>query len=178
MNILLTGPPGIGKTTIVKKVIDNLHVPIFGFFTQEVRHNRRRIGFDIITVSGRKGVLARVGLPSKIHVGKYSVFRKDLEEIAVPEIIQGIHDENAIIVIDEIGKMEMFSEKFVDTIFKVLDTGRVFGTISQKISGIGEKIKRRSDVEIITVSVSNRDILPAQILSEFDSYSSGGLTSR
>ncbi len=177
MNILLTGPPGIGKTTIVKKVLSRLDRPAFGFFTEEVREHNRRIGFDIVTLSGRRGILARIDQRSSIHVGRYSVLLRDLEKIAIPELIRGLNEINSLIVIDEIGKMELFSELFVDTIMNCLDTGRVFGTIAQKIHGVGMQIKERKDVKIYVVSHSNRDRLPQVLLDDL-SYSSGEFTSR
>ena len=159
MNILLTGKPRIGKTTIIKKVVKDLK-GVGGFYTEEIRDGYRK-GFRIITLDGREGVLAHMGIKSRYRVGKYGVNIEDLENIAVKSVEESLDKD--IIVIDEIGKMEIFSEKFRNTLEKALDTGKVLGTIMKKSNYFADKVKSRKDVEIIPVEESNRDMLVREI---------------
>ena len=159
MNILLTGKPRIGKTTIIKKVVEDLK-DVGGFYTEEIKNGFRK-GFRIINLNGKRGVLAHIDIKNRYRVGKYGVNIKDLEDIAVKSVEESL--DRDIIVIDEIGKMELFSEKFRDTLEKALDTGKVLGTIMKKSNYFADKIKNRKDVKILLVEESNRDILVEEI---------------
>ncbi|WP_234697286.1 NTPase [Candidatus Chrysopegis kryptomonas] len=165
-NLLITSPPGMGKTTAIKKFIELVKdkFKVSGFITEEIRNDRgERTGFKIITLDGKIGILADVNLRTDIKVGKYSVNLKDIEEIAVPSI-----DLNSdIIIIDEIGKMECFSKNFVDKVLSALDSPKtVVGTIKEKGDAITNLIKSRNDVEIIKLTIGNRDKIPAIIYDE------------
>ncbi len=154
-NILLTGNPGVGKTTIIKKVISGLK-NAGGFFTEEIRESGKRTGFRIITLDGKTGTLAYKGR-GEYKIGSYSVNIKDLEEIAVKSIISAIKSKE-IIVIDEIGKMEIFSFKFRDAVIGALNSSKfVIGVIHRENSGFFREIKERDDVELMEVRVDNRD---------------------
>jgi nucleoside-triphosphatase THEP1 len=109
MNILLTGLPKSGKTTLIEKIIQKLNRPAFGFYTKEILENKKRVGFSLITLSGNKVILSHQNFKSNYRVGKYGVDVQGFEGMALPEIEKGIQ-EKGIIVIDEIGKMELFSE--------------------------------------------------------------------
>ena len=165
MNILITGKPGIGKTTVIRKIIAGCP-NVEGFFTGEIRENRKRIGFAIETVDGRKGVLAHVGIKSPFHVSKYSVNLQDIEEICVPSLKL----EADLIVIDEIGKMELFSERFKEKVINALDTRKVLATIMESPHPFTDKIKKRDDVCMYTVTEENRcelvDIIRKKIKSQ------------
>ncbi len=163
-NIFLTGPPSSGKTTIVKKVIDQLKKPAKGFYTQEIRVNNRRQGFKMVTLDGREGLLGHKDIKSDYTVSKYGVSIENIENIAVPAIIPD--SEMDIIILDEIGKMECFSEKFKKTTLKVLDSPNiVFGTIAIGGTDFIREIKKREDINIIEVMESNRNALPEKILN-------------
>jgi len=159
MNILLTGNPRVGKTTIIKKVVENLK-DVGGFYTEEIRDGYRK-GFRIITLDGKEGILAHVDIKRRYRVGKYGVNIEDLENIAVKSVEKGL--DRDIIVIDEIGKMELFSEKFRNTLEKALDTGKVLGTIMKKSNYFADKVKNRKDVKVLLVEESNRDVLVEEI---------------
>ncbi len=134
-----------------------------GFFTREIRESGRRTGFKIITLEGKEGVLAHERIKSKVRVGKYGVNLKDMDEIAVPSIIPSRPDQ--IIVIDEIGKMECFSMLFRETLLQALGSpNKVIGSIALKGGEFVQAIKNRPDVELIHVSVENRDRLPASFI--------------
>lgn len=154
MNLLVTGRPGIGKTTLIAKVIQD-YSKVNGFFTREIKENKRRVGFAIETIDGKKGVLAHVGIKSPFRVSKYKVNLEDIETICVPSLTK----EGDLVIIDEIGKMELFSEKFKQKVVEVLDAGNVIATIMERPHPFTDRIKRRKDVKIFTVTEENRDEL-------------------
>lgn len=158
-NILITGRPGSGKTTLIIETIKKLNLIPYGFYTKEVRENGIRKGFELCTFKGKKGILAHKDFKSKFKVGKYGVCIDDLDRIGVKEIEQGIK-KKSIIVIDEIGKMELFSNKFKTTLFKALDSSsKVLATIIERPHPVGDKIKFRPDVKLFRVEEINTDKL-------------------
>ena len=162
-NILITGLPGCGKSTLIEKVVNIIERPVTGFFTREIKDKGRRVGFSINTLDGREGVLAHQNIKSQFRVGKYGVNLKDIETIAVPSMIPAKKEE--IIVIDEIGKMECFSSLFKETLIKVLNLPNwIIGSIAQKGGLFIQRIKDRDDVLLIKITAQNRDILVDQIL--------------
>jgi nucleoside-triphosphatase THEP1 len=164
-NILFTGPPRCGKSTVIEKIVEQIQRPVVGFFTREIKEKGRRVGFSIITLDGREGVLAHEDSKSPVRVGKYGVNLDELERIAVPAMIPSKPDE--IVVIDEIGKMECFSPLFRETLIKTLDSvNPVIGSIAHKGSPFIEKIKGRKDVLLVSVSEKNRDSLAAYLLEQ------------
>tara|TARA_Y100000294_G_scaffold121694_1_gene113156 strand:- start:653 stop:1165 length:513 start_codon:yes stop_codon:yes gene_type:complete len=162
-NIFLTGPPSSGKTTVIMKIIDRLKEPAMGFYTEEIRVDGKRQGFNMITLDGREGLLAHRSIKSDYTVSKYGVSIKNIENIAVPSIMPD--NENQIIILDEIGKMECFSVKFKEAAKRALDsTNIIIGTIAiGKTIFIG-KVKERNDLKILEVTESNRNTLPGEIL--------------
>jgi nucleoside-triphosphatase THEP1 len=163
-NILVTGPPRCGKSTLIEKVVERVDLPATGFFTREIKEKDRRVGFSITTLDGKEGILAHQNLRSKFSVGRYGVHIKDIEGIAVPSMIPTKKDE--IVVIDEIGKMECFSMKFREALTAVLDSPNwVVGSIAQKGGAFIQSIKKREDVVVITVTPQNRDILVHELLN-------------
>jgi nucleoside-triphosphatase THEP1 len=164
-NLLLTGPPRCGKSTLVEKLVRRLDRPLTGFFTRELREKGRRVGFSITTLDGKEGILAHESSKSQKRVGKYGVNVGDLARIAVPSMIPSSADQ--IVVIDEIGKMECLSPIFRETLAKVLDSENlVIGSIAQKGDAFIEKIKERKDVLLVIVSEKNRDSLVLFLLEQ------------
>ncbi len=162
-NLLITGPPGCGKSSLIEGVVTCIERPTRGFFTREIRERGRRVGFAIETLDGAKGLLAHVNARSRLKVGKYHVILHDLEEIAVPSMIPKSPDE--VIVIDEIGKMECCSNRFRETLESTLDCpNRVIGSIALKGGRFIEAIKERGDVQVIVVSPENRDGLNSRLV--------------
>lgn len=157
-NILFTGSPGCGKTTLIESIIQRLQRPARGFFTRELRECGRRTGFSISTLDGREGLLAHINVQSLFRVGKYGVNIDDINRIVVPSITPKTPDE--VVIIDEIGKMECFSSLFRATLITVLDLNNmVIGSISFKGNRFIEGIKLRPDVSIVQVTQHNRDKL-------------------
>ncbi|MCL0040816.1 NTPase [Thermodesulfovibrionales bacterium] len=164
-NILVTGPPRCGKSTLIEKVILRIEKPMTGFFTREIKEKGERVGFSVITLDGKKGVLAHQNIRSRCRVGKYGINLADIDRIAVPSIMPVKPDE--IVVIDEIGKMECFSPLFRQALIRILDSKhRVIGSISQKGDRFIQKIKERDDVVLTHVSKKNRDRLADSLFLE------------
>ena len=158
MNILLTGRPGIGKTTLIKKLIDVTSLSKGGFYTEEIREEGKRVGFSLMTLDGKKSTLASIKIKSPYRVGKYSVDVDSFEAIGV-EAIRKAMPTKKLIIIDEIGKMELFSKKFRDVVIQALNTGGVVATIKKGRSGFIDGIKSRRDVRLLEVNLENRDTL-------------------
>lgn len=153
---LLTGSPGTGKTTIIRETLDVLSVKAGGFYTQEIREAGIRKGFTINTLDGRQSVLAHVDFTGLKRVGKYGVNTDNLESTGVTAINEAI-DEADLIVIDEIGKMELFSPLFREAVLKAIASGkRVLGTIMLKPHPFADAIKKRPEVKLFEVTISNR----------------------
>ena len=168
-NIFLTGAPSSGKTTVIKKVIEGLGVPANGFYTEEERTDGKRVGFLMRTLDGRSDYLAHQDIPSDFRIRRYGVSMDNIEYIAVPAITP-VADH--IIILDEIGKMECFCEVFQQAAMNALDAPNiVVGTITLGGSNFIRKIKNREDVEILTVSLNNRDLLPGLILEKIENLS-------
>ncbi len=163
-NILLTGLPGCGKSTIIEKIVQRMDRPGTGFFTREMRERGRRVGFSITALDGRQGILAHVDIRSRRRVGPYGINLQDIDGIAVPSMRP--EGDDIVVVVDEIGRMECFSTLFRKTLLKVLDLpNTVVGSIALKGDRFIGAIKRRPDTRLILVSEKNRDDLVQEILS-------------
>lgn len=161
-NIFLTGAPSSGKTTIIKKIIEKLPVSANGFYTEEERKDGKRTGFVLHTLDGQKGYLAHQDITSEYAIRRYGVSIKNIETIAVPAIaVVG----NPLIIIDEIGKMECFSQKFIQASKQALDSSAlVVGTITLGGTEYIKQVKGRTDIDVFEVTPENRDKLPDIIL--------------
>lgn len=163
-NILIYGRPGVGKTTAIKKVAENLGKRAAGFYTEEIRKEKERVGFKIRTLKKKEGILAHINYKSPYQVGKYRVNLEEFEEIAVPSIEKGMK-EGKIIIIDEIGKMELYSRKFRQIVIQALDSPNiVIATIPVFKNKFLEKIRQRGDVQIQEITKENREKLTSLFL--------------
>ncbi|GBC59412.1 hypothetical protein DENIS_0351 [Desulfonema ishimotonii] len=171
-NLLFTGLPGCGKTTLIRKIVRQLTVPATGFFTQEIREGGKRVGFSIQTLDGQQGVMAHTRIASQYRVGRYRVSVETIDRIAVPALKP--RTPEVLIIIDEIGRMECLSQRFKDGVIQALDSGNpVLGTIALKGNRFMETIKKRRDVRIVHVSEENRDRLALDFQSEGGMYGTG-----
>ncbi|MFH1623681.1 MAG: nucleoside-triphosphatase [Pseudomonadota bacterium] len=171
-NIFLTGPPNSGKTTVIKKVLSCLKRPGRGFHTQEIKRDGRRVGFMMVTTDGKEGLLAHEEIESAFSVRRYGVSIENIAHIAVPSIITKFDEE--IIILDEIGKMECYSERFREAALKALDSKNiVLGTIAVGGDTFIREIKARNDVKLYEVTLENRDRLPRVLIEEMESLGCG-----
>jgi len=157
----------VGKSTLICRIVENLkrsgHHNIGGFYTLDVRRNNERIGFSINTVDGRSGRLGEVGLHSGYRLGKYGIDMESFENVALSVLEEAITREQ-LVVIDEIGFMEIKSKRFQQLVISALDSsGPVLGSIMQKPFYFADEIKKRNDVQLITVRADNRDALLSEI---------------
>jgi nucleoside-triphosphatase len=161
-NILITGRPGIGKTTAMRRLADLLAGRrIAGFTTDEVRVRGTRRGFAIATFDGRRGVLADIGIRSRWRVGRYGVDVEGFEQLVCP--LLEAPDAEAVLV-DEIGRMECFSERFCRAIEALADApAPLVATVAARGGGLIAAIKQRPDAQLHTLTHANRDDMPATL---------------
>jgi nucleoside-triphosphatase len=154
--LLLTGQPGTGKTAIIKEALTKTGVKAAGFYTEEIRTGGIRQGFRIITLDGQEAILAHVGIFSPYQVSKYRVDAAALDRVGVSAVRRAVHEFD-LIVIDEIGKMELISPQFRDAVTQVVNSDKkVLGTIMFNPHPFADEIKRRPEVEILLVTRDNR----------------------
>lgn len=159
-NILITGVPGIGKTTLIRKILaQSADLNPVGFYTEEIREDGIRRGFSLIDTEGARNVLSHDEIRSPFKVGKYGValsgFEQFLDRIPFDE------PGRRLLVIDEIGKMECFSRKFRELVAVLLSSDRpVVATVAMKGAGLIADVKARTDVELIEITRDNRNNLP------------------
>ena len=169
--LLLTGLPGVGKTTIIRKSVSGFSKRnIHGFTTEEIRENGERVGFQIETFQGSSAVLSHVNLPKSHRVGRYGVDVDALDKIVGRTL--HLEEDTDAYFIDEIGKMECISSRFVNAVTAILDSKiPVVATIAARGSDFIESVKRRPDVEIRKVNQRNRDLLPERIIGWLSDFS-------
>lgn len=166
-HILITGLPGVGKTTLIRTFTKRLaeYRPA-GFYTEEIRNERGvREGFRLVTLYGRQLILSHIQHPGPYRVGRYGVdvpeFECLLEELDLRNSLV------PLVIIDEIGKMECFSRRFIDIVTLLLDGPKTLvATIALKGEGFIQQVKRRQDCRLVTVSRENRNCLLDDLVSE------------
>jgi nucleoside-triphosphatase len=163
--ILLTGLPGCGKTTAIMKIAAELdRERVAGFYTQEIRAGDTRKGFSWKRLDGAEGILAHVDIKGRSRVGRYGVDVAGFEKAIVP--ILDVEQSNAeLFIIDEIGKMECFSQKFVAAVHRLFASQKsVLATVAQKGSGLIREVKEHPGVSLFDLTRKNRDKTIAEIL--------------
>jgi nucleoside-triphosphatase len=162
-NLLLTGRPGVGKTTLVRRVLEELNdVPATGFYTVEIRTGSRRLGFRVVTLDGQEAILAHVEIRSKHHVSRYGVDVTAFERVALPSLT--LEPPTPLLVIDEIGKMECYSHAFRETLVRALDADTpVLATVALRGDRFIEGLKARGDVQLVEITPANRDDLVKEL---------------
>lgn len=176
---LVTGPPGVGKTTLVTKVFESLknsnpNLKIQGFYTREIREGAERVAFEVVTLDGRTGPLASTKNSSAESirwpkVGRYRVDVASFESLALPEL--QVKEDTDLFIIDEVGKMELFSSRFFPAVLRVLESNKaLLATIPipksvRDIPGVA-RLKNHQGATIFTLSQSNRDAMKEGIYSQ------------
>ncbi len=162
--LLITGAPGIGKTTMIRKVVEALsNLAIAGFYTEEIREEGERQGFRLVTFKGEEGVIAHVNFNHGCAVGKYGVDVAAIDRFADQSlaIVEGID----LYIVDEIGKMECLSHHFDCAIRALLDAEKtVIATIAKKGAGLIEEVKLRPECDLWEITRSNRETLLSDVI--------------
>ena len=153
---LLTGRPGTGKTSLIKQAVAELEGRAGGFYTEEIRSQGTRLGFRLVTLDGQEAVLAHVDFNKRYRVGKYGVDIESLNRTGVSALRRAA-EQSDLIVVDEIGKMELFSADFREAVKEIVASGKmVLGTIMFDSNPWADGIKRQPRVNLLTVTRDNR----------------------
>jgi len=163
--ILLTGAPGVGKTTAIRRVVAAYPGPAGGFYTEEIRLDGQRRGFKIVTLDGQAAVLAHVDYAKTVRVGRYGVDLDALEAVGVTSIIDATAG-GGLVVIDEIGPMENLSVAFQEAVLAALASEvPVLGTIVRRREPFADRVKALAGVTVLTLTRDNRDSLVDDVLA-------------
>lgn len=165
--VLLSGEPRIGKTTILKKIIQMIgECNCIGFYTEEVKNDFDRIGFDCVSLDGKRQRIADVDMPSDVRIGRYGINIKAFEDFAL-QTISNFSNRNKIIIIDEIGPIQLLSKKFKQQICNILSsTNCVIGTIFYEKHPDIDEIKKLPGIEIYSINNENRNTILEDIFHE------------
>lgn len=166
--ILITGLPGVGKTTLIIYLFEKLKsLNPTGFYTSEIRKNSIRQGFELVSPDGKKSVLSHVKIKSPFKVGKYGVDIPAFENFL--DSIDFLNPEYDLILIDEIGKMECHSNKFKDLTNVLLnDEKSLIATVALRGEGFIAETKNHPDITMFELTRQNRNDLPDEILKLFE----------
>lgn len=168
---LLTGRPGTGKTSLIREAVSGLSGRAGGFYTEEIRERGTRLGFRLVTLDGREAVLAHVNIKSRYRVSRYGVDIDGLERVGVSALRQAV-ERCDLIVVDEIGKMELFSASFRDAVMEIIGSGKkVLGTIMLNSNPWADSIKRQPQVNLVEVTRENH----RQVLADLRDWLNEGV---
>ncbi len=152
---LLTGNPGTGKTTLIKQVVAESQITAGGFYTEEIRNEGTRLGFKLVTMDGQEAILAHTDFNKQFQVGKYGVNVSAMDSVGVPALREAA-ERCDLVVIDEIGKMELLSSDFRAAVREIIGSGkRVLGTITLHANPWTDAIKRQPQINLVTLTRAN-----------------------
>ncbi len=157
--VVLTGRPGVGKTTVVRELARRLEAHrLAGFYTEEIRDAGRRLGFRAVTLAGERSIIAHVDFDAAQRVGKYGVDVEAIDRLA--ETTLGLRPAVDLYLIDEIGKMECLSERFVAAVRRLFEAPAwIVATVARSGPGLIAEVKNRPDVILREVTPVNRGSL-------------------
>jgi nucleoside-triphosphatase len=165
--ILLTGRPECGKTTLIQRVVKDLAMPAGGFYTEEIRQRGVRVGFKVVTLHAKEAVFAHVNFKTSQRVGKYGLDLAKLESVGVAAVREAARTRK-LVIIDEIGPMELRSAVFRDVISETFETTvPILATITARLFPFTDAIKKRPDVRVVDVRPNNREQLVSELSAEF-----------
>jgi nucleoside-triphosphatase len=163
--VLIEARPGAGKTTAVSRLSDLLReagVPLSGFLTRELRETGRRVGFEIETFGGERGLLAHVDIKGPPRVGRYGVDVEAFERLALKALDSPA--EEGVVLIDELGKMELASERFGEAVRELWERPLpIVATVQATRHPFTDALKRKRGVSRIRLTAANRDRLPGEV---------------
>jgi nucleoside-triphosphatase len=165
---LLTGKARTGKSTAIKAIIDQLGSEICGgFYTEEIRDTQDRIGFNCVTISGERQVIASVNSGSSLKIGRYGVEIGQFEDLPLPAIHNSLK-VNQVTVIDEIGFIQMLSVPFRNLIQEIVLGGEhiIVGTVCVDSHPVIDNIKKAPSVQLYTMTEANRDFIPDLVVRD------------
>ncbi len=164
---LVTGEPRSGKTTLIRQVVSTMRMKAAGFYTEDLQSSGVREGFRIVTLDGDMALLASGGHPGPVRVSKYGVDLQELDRVGVAALQRGL-DRGYVLVADEIGRMQLFSRAFRQTIFEAVRAGHpLLGTIMQGRNPHADRVKAHKNVEVITLRDDNRNEVLTLLRSRF-----------
>jgi nucleoside-triphosphatase len=173
VRILVEGRPGSGKSTVAARLADVLAergVQVHGFVTLELREGGRRVGFAVETIDGARATLAHVGLPGPPRVGRYGVDLDAFETLALHTLAKP--PRHGVLVIDELGKMELASKCFRDAVLRLFDAAvDLVATVHLSRHPFTDRLKQRDDVELVRLTRAGRDELPDQLADKLSGAS-------
>ena len=157
---MLTGRPGTGKTSLIKQVVAGLGDKAGGFYTEEIRTQGVREGFRLVTLDGQSAILAHINIHSPYRVSKYGVDIDSLDRVGVTALHEAAR-QSYLVIIDEIGKMELYSDNFREAVSRIIESGKkVLGTIMLNPNPWADALKSRPEVNLVTVTRDNhREVL-------------------
>lgn len=181
--LLLTGNPGVGKTTVLTRTVEALKRKGFcvgGMISKEVRDGSSRVGFEIIDLTdSKKGWLAHISQKNGPRVGKYRVNLENLNAVGANAIAAAV-EKCDVVAIDEIGPMELFSAEFKGAAIKALESKKlVIAVVHWKAHDkVIDLAKNREDAELFTLTFGNREQMPVQVVSRALEFLSAGENER
>ncbi len=166
---LLTGKPGTGKTSLIKQAIAGMKGKAGGFYTEEIRREGVREGFRLVTLDGDTAILAHIAIHSPYRVSRYGVDIASLDRVGVSALHTAAQHCD-LVVVDEIGKMELFSADFREAVLEIIDSGkRVLGTIMLGPNLWADAIKVRPQVNLVEVTRANHTKVLDELLHWLES---------
>ncbi|MET7843045.1 nucleoside-triphosphatase [Streptomyces sp. NPDC005356] len=170
--ILLEGRPGVGKTTVIRRLASLLHGRgIVGFTTEEIRQDGTRVGFALETAAGHRAVLAHVDFPGPPKVGRYGVDLGVMDRVALPALTAASADPvpGQLALIDELGRMELASASFRAAVRSVFEADiDVVATVHAHGDPFTDALKQRAGIELIVVTHANRHALPEKLAAQLE----------
>jgi nucleoside-triphosphatase len=171
---LLTGRPGTGKTGLIKQAVAEMAGRAGGFYTEEMRSQGVRKGFRLVTLDGKEAILAHIKVQSRYRVGKYGVDIDALDRVGV-EALKQAERQCHLVVVDEIGRMEMLSDSFKKTVLEIINGGKwLLGTIMLDSNPWADAIKRRPEVHLALVTGTNNQQALAGLRRWLERLDEGG----